>query len=378
MIYLDYSATTPIDEEVLETFNKTSKKYWANPNSMHKLGVEAKKLIDASTDQIASILGVKSTEIIYTSGASESNNLAIIGIADKYKNRGRHIITSDYEHSSIYGPIGYLQKNDFDVDFVKGNENGKITIDSLKKLIRDDTILISITAVNSEIGIVEDVEEIGKFIKENYPKIFFHVDITQAIGKIKINLENIDLASFTAQKFFGFKGVGGLVKKEKIVIEPIIHGGKSTTIYRSGTPATQLIASMAKAIRLVNNDLDKHYEYVTKLNNKIRSELSKYDNVYINSPDDALPYILNISVLKVKPEVMQHALEMYDVYVSTQTACSNSSAMSPGVFALTNDQERAKSSIRISLSYKTTEEEVDEFLKIFDKCYNKLISIKDN
>ena len=135
---------------------------------------------------------------------------------------------------------------------------------------------------------------------------------------------------------------------------------------------------MAKAIRLVNNDLDKHYEYVAKLNNKIRSELSKYDNVYINSPDDALPYILNISVLKVKPEVMQHALEMNDVYVSTQTACSNSSAMSPGVFALTNDQERAKSSIRISLSYKTTEEEVDEFLKIFDKCYNKLTNIKDN
>ena len=376
MIYLDYSATTPVDKDVLDTFNKASLEYWANPNSMHDLGVKAKKLIDASTDQIASILGVKSSEIIYTSGASEANNLAIIGICEKYKNRGHHIITTEFEHSSVFGPVSFLQKNGYDVDFVKIDKNGNIDIENLESLIRDDTILVSITAVSSELGIIEDVEKIGLLLKK-YPKLFFHVDATQAIGKFKIDFTNIDLVSFSAQKFFGIKGVGALIKKDGINIEPLIHGGKSTTIYRSGTPATQLIASMAKAMRLVSTDLDKHYEYVSKLNKKIRGVLSKYPKVRINSPDGALPYILNISVLGVKPESMQHALESDEVYVSTQTACSVKNAESSAVYALTHDHERSKSSIRISLSFKTTEEEVDLFLKIFDKHYNKLTNIKE-
>lgn len=375
MIYLDYSATTPVDKEVVETFSKACLNYWANPNSLHKMGVEAKKLIDASTEQIANILGVKTSEIIYTSGASEANNLAIVGIAEKFQNRGKHIITTNFEHSSVLGPVGYLQRKGFDIDFIDTDENGKIDLNKLKSMIRDDTILVSITAVNSEIGIIEDVEEIGRMLKE-YPKLFFHVDITQAVGKIKIDLTNIDLASLSAQKFFGIKGVGALIKKENIQIEPIIHGGKSTTIYRSGTPATQLIASMAKAMRLVSNDLDKHYEYVTSINRKVREELSKYEKVRINSPEDALPYILNISILGVKPEVMQHALEEYDVYISTQTACATKNTESPSVYALTHDKDRASSSVRISLSYKTTEEEIDEFIKAFDKCYNKLTNIK--
>ena len=376
MIYLDYSATTPVDKEVLDTFNKASLEYWANPNSMHDLGVKAKQLIDASTKQIASILDVKPSEIIYTSGASEANNLAVLGICEKYKNRGRHIITSNFEHSSVLGPVGFLQKNGYDVDFVKTDDFGKIDIDNLKSLIRDDTILVSITAVSSELGIIEDVENIGLLLKE-YPKLFFHVDATQAIGKYKIDFTNIDLVSFSAQKFFGIKGVGALIKKEGINVEPLIHGGKSTTIYRSGTPATQLIASMAKAMRLVSTDLDRHYKYVSKLNKKIRDNLIKYPKVKINSPDDALPYILNISVLGVKPESMQHALESDGVYVSTQTACSVKNAESSAVYALTHDHERSKSSIRISLSFKTTEEEVYSFLKIFEKHYNKLTGIKD-
>ena len=375
MIYLDYSATTPVDKEVVETFSKACLNYWANPNSLHKMGVEAKKLIDASTEQIANILGVKTSEVIYTSGASEANNLAIVGIAEKFQNRGKHIITTNFEHSSVLGPVGYLQRKGYDIDFIDTDENGKIDIDKLRSMIRDDTILVSITAVNSEIGIIEDVEEIGKMLKE-FPKLFFHVDITQAVGKIKIDLTNIDLASLSAQKFFGIKGVGALIKKESIQIEPIIHGGKSTTIYRSGTPATQLIASMAKAMRLVSSDLDKHYECVTNINKKLREELSKYEKVRINSPEDALPYILNISILGVKPEVMQHALEEYDVYISTQTACATKNTESPSVYALTHDKERASSSVRISLSYKTTEEEIDGFIKAFDKCYNKLTNIK--
>ena len=375
MVYLDYSATTPVDSEVIRTFSKVCEDYWANPNSLHKEGVKANSLIDAATNQIANILGVKPSEVIYTSGGSESNNMALKGICLKYQNRGKHIITTDFEHSSIYGPISYLQKQGFDVDFVKTLDNGKVDIEHLKSLIRDDTILVSITAVNSEIGIVEPIEEIGVLLRD-YPKIFYHVDMTQSVGKMKINLKDIDLASFSAHKFFGVKGIGVLVKKENINIEPIIHGGKSTTIYRSGTPATPLIASISKALRLVSTDMDKHYTYVKDMNDRVRKELLKYDLVKINSPEDALPYILNISVLGVKPEVLLHALEEDDVYISTQTACSSKTDESKAVLALTKDSERSKSSVRISLSYKTTEEEINEFLKVFDKCYNRLTTLR--
>ena len=375
MVYLDYSATTPVDSEVIRTFSKACEDYWANPNSLHKEGVKANSLINAATEQIASILGVKTSEIIYTSGASESNNTAIKGICLKYKNRGKHIITTEFEHSSIYGPISYLQKQGFDVDFVKTLDNGKVDIEHLKSLIRDDTILVSITAVNSEIGIIEPIEEIGLMLRD-YPKIFYHVDMTQSIEKMKLDLTNIDLASFSAHKFFGVKGIGVLVKKENINIEPIIHGGKSTTIYRSGTPATPLIASVSKALRLVNTDMDKHYDYVKKINTYVREQLGKYDLVKVNSPDDALPYILNISVLGVKPEVLLHSLEEDEIYISTQTACSSKTDESKAVFALTKDSERSKSSVRISLSYKTTEDEIEEFLKVFDKCYKKLTTLR--
>ena len=375
MIYLDYSATTPVDNEVIRTFSKACEEYWANPNSLHKEGIKANCLINAATEQIAKLLGVKSSEIIYTSGASESNNLAIKGICDKYSNRGKHIITTEFEHSSIYGPISYLQKKGFDVDFVKTDEAGKVDLDDLKRLIRDDTILVSVTAVNSEIGIIEPIEEIGKILKD-YPKCFFHVDMTQSVGKIKLDLSCVDLASFSAHKFFGVKGIGVLVKKESINLEPIIHGGKSTTIYRSGTPATPLIASISKALRLVCKDIDNNYKYVASLNKKIRDGLDKYEKVKVNSPDDSLPYILNISVIGVKPEVLLHALEEDDVYISTQTACSSKTDESKAVYALTKDSDRSKSSVRISLSYKTTEEEINQFLKIFDKCYNRLTTLR--
>ncbi len=370
MIYLDYSATTPVNEEVLDTFVKVSRDFPGNPNSLHSLGVSSRELIDASTKQIADILKVKPSEIIYTSGASESNNTAIKGICLQYQNRGKHIITTNFEHSSIYGPISYLQTLGFEVDFVKTDANGIVDLDDLKSLLRDDTILVSITAVNSEIGIVEPIEEIGKILKD-YPKCFFHSDLTQIIGKKEINLENVDLASFSAHKFFGLKGIGGLIKKDKINLVPLIHGGKSTTIYRSGTPAVALIASFAKALRLAYVDIEKHYNYVTKLNNMVKEELEKYSNIHINSNNKCSPYILNLSVMGIKPETMLHALEEEEIFISTQTACSSGNSYSKAVYSLTNDKELASSSIRISLSYVTKEEEIkiflDKFIKIVDK-----------
>ena len=370
MVYLDYSATTPINQEVLESFNKASLNFIGNPNSLHKLGVDAKNLIDSATAQIADIMKVKPEEIIYTSGSSESNNTAIKGIALKYQNRGKHIITTKLEHSSVIAPITYLQNNGFDVDFVELDSNGLVNLDNLKSLMRDDTILVSINSVNSEVGVLQPIDEIGKIIKE-YPKCFFHVDMTQSVGKVNISLENVDLASFSAHKFYGPKGIGVLIKKEKVQIESLIHGGKSTTVYRSGTPALPLIVSLSKALRLAMNNINEKYDYIKILNDSLKSELSKYKDVFINSNNYSIPHILNLSIIGVKPETMLHALEEYDIYISTQSACS-SGGTSTAVMSITNDIERAKSSIRISLSSLTTTEEIDYFLDAFSKCYKHL------
>ncbi|MBQ6282422.1 MAG: cysteine desulfurase [Bacilli bacterium] len=371
MVYLDYSATTPANKEVLDTFVKASEKYIGNPNSLHKLGTDAKNLIDSATNQIKEILKTDK-EVIYTSGSSESNNLVIKGICSRYKNRGNHIIISPFEHSSIVAPVNYLMDRGFEVDFVNLDENGMVDLNHLKSLMRDTTILVSIASVNSEIGLLQPIEEIGKIVKE-YPKCYFHSDMTQSIGKVNVPMDNVDFISFSAHKFFGVKGIGVLLKKSSIVIDPLIHGGKSTTVYRSGTPALPLIASLSKALRLAYNDFDKKYYHVLELNKYLKDNLKKYGNVFINSNDYSIPHILNISVIGVKPETMLHALEEYEIYISTQSACSSSNTVSKAVLNLTHDEERAKSSIRISISYLTTKKEIDLFLDAFDKCYNKLV-----
>ena len=200
MIYLDYSATTPVNDQVLESYIKASQNFIGNPNSLHRLGIEANQLINDATEQVANLLHIRPSEIIYTSGSSESNNTAIKGIALKYQNRGKHIITTELEHSSVIAPLQYLMDLGFEVDFVKLDSNGKIDLEHLKSLLREDTILVTIASVSSELGILQPIEEIGKLLKE-YPKCFFHVDLTQSIGKVNLSLENIDLASFSAHKF---------------------------------------------------------------------------------------------------------------------------------------------------------------------------------
>ncbi len=364
MIYLDYSATTPVDSEVIDTYSKVCRDFIGNPNSLHKLGLEAKKLIDASTSQIAKILGIKNSELIYTSGASEANNMAIKGVVSKYSNRGKHVITTELEHSSIVAPLNYLQSKGYEVDFVKLDENGLVDLDNLKELLRDDTVLVSIASVNSEVGIKQDLKKISEVIRSN-PKTIFHSDVTQSIGKEKIDLSYVDLASMSCQKFFGMKGIGALYKKEGLVIDPLIHGGKSTTIFRSGTPATPLIASFAKALRLVYEDFDKKDKYVHELNDYFKDKLSNLD-IEINSNQYCVPQVVNMSIKGIKPEVMQHALEEYEIYISTQTACSTGD-YSRAVYAVTHDKKRASHSIRVSLSYKTTYEEIDDFIDVFSK-----------
>ncbi len=376
MVYLDYSATTPVNEDVLHSYMEASIKYPGNPNSLHKLGVDSKDLIKKSTHQIAQILSVKDDEVIYTSGSSESNNLAIKGIALMYQNRGKHIITTELEHSSIYGPLNFLVGQGFEISFINLKEDGTVDLNHLKSLLREDTILVTVNAVNSELGIVQPISEIGELLK-NYPKCYFHVDMTQLVGKRKVNCENIDLISFSAHKFYGLKGIGGLIKKEKVELEPIIHGGKSTTKYRSGTPALALIVSISKALRLANSSLEEKYAEVESKNKYLRDRLRYYENVRINSPEQSLPHILNISILGVKPETMLHALEEKEIYVSTQSACSSSHAESKAVLAVTHDKACAQSSIRISLSHLTTNEELEYFLTVFDECYQKLTKLME-
>ena len=217
MIYLDYSATTPVDKSVIDTYSKVCSDYIGNPNSLHKLGLKSKELIDASVRQIASILKVLPEEVIFTSGASEANNLAIKGICSKYKNRGRHIITTKLEHSSVTKAISYLEENGFSVDYVNLLDDGTVDLVDLDNKITDDTILVSIVAVNSEVGVIQPLDKISEVIRK-YPKVYFHSDVTQAIGKLKINLNCVDLASFSAQKFFGMKGIGCLIKRKKLLL----------------------------------------------------------------------------------------------------------------------------------------------------------------
>ena len=265
MIYLDYSATTPPDKRVLNTYNKVCLEYPGNSNSLHRLGIEAKELEDYATKRISELLKLKDKEIIYTSGSTESNNQAIKGICSKYQNRGRHIITTYLEHSSIKSTMNYLQDKGFTIDYVRLDDNGEVDLEKLQKLLKDDTKLVSICAVDSELGIKQPISKIKDILKD-YPKCFFHVDCTQALGKINIDFSNIDLASVSLHKIYGLKGIGMLIKNKKLVLEPIIHGGKSTTIYRSGTPPLPLIVSSMKAIDLIIPNIDNNYKYINNLN----------------------------------------------------------------------------------------------------------------
>mgnify|MGYP004653438007 CR=1 FL=1 len=371
MIYLDYSATTKPDEKVIEVYNKVAREYYANSNSLHSLGIKSKELEEYATNKIAKLLKVKPTEIIYTSGASESNNQALKGICFKYKQRANHIITTKLEHSSITETVKYLTENGFVVDYVNILENGEVDLEHLKQLINDNTLLVSICAVDSELGIKQPIEKISHIVK-CYPKCYLHVDCTQAIGKINIDLSKVDLASISAHKIYGFKGIGLLYKKENIEIDPLIHGGKSTTVYRSGTPALPLIVSMMKALELIIPKVEENYNKVKILNDLVKDNLTKYSKVHINSTEKSIPYVINFSIKDIKPETFVHALDEKNIYISTKSACSKANTMSESVYSVTKNKDYASTSLRISLSYLTTEKEIEEFTKAFDECYKKL------
>lgn len=360
-VYLDYSATTMVDNNVLEKFNELVKNNYANPNSIHDLGLSSKSIIDKSINNICSYFNIDKDEIIFTSGSSESNNTVIKGVIDGSKRK--KIITTYLEHSSILSPLSYLQSKGYIVEFVKLDSNGLVDIEDLKSKLDSNTLLVTISYVNSELGILFNTKEVFKVVKDYDKEIYTHSDITQGLGKVNINLDNIDMASFSGHKIYTFKGIGGLIKKKDIKIVPLIHGGRSTSIYRSGTPSTEFIYSLSCAFDLFKDSIDTKYNYVKELNNRIRNVLSMYDNIYINSTDNSIPHILNFSIIGKDSNRIQKYFNDRGIYISTKSACSSDKNMSMVVKNMYNE-ERALSSVRVSISYKTTYEEIDYFIDV--------------
>lgn len=374
MIYLDYSATTPVLPEVLDSYNKVTNEYFGNPNSLHNLGLKSRELLNSATRQVSELLNIDVSEFSFTSGATESNNLAIIGACLANKDKGNHIIVSKLEHPSIYKIVDYLVSIGFKVSYVNNTVEGVIDFEDLKRKMNEDTILISICAVNSETGIRQPLRTIKQVINKYNKNILLHSDITQALGKVSINFNDFDLASASGHKIYAPKGIGLFYKKKNVKCQKLLHGTDES--YHPGTPALPLIVSFSKALRISLHELDKKLEIVSKWNEKLVKKLSTYPNIKINQSKYSIPHILNISLMDIKPETFIHAMERHEIYISSNTACS-SGKLSTSVMALYNDRLRAETTIRISLSCMTKLEEITVFINTFNGVYEKLHSLNE-
>ena len=364
VIYLDNAATSKVHPEVLESFNQITLKYFANPSSIHALGQEAQRLLEKSREQILNLFNLKHHEVIFTSGATEANNLAIKGYAFANRGRGNHIITTAIEHPSVLNTVKQLEKYGFEVTILPVNEKGIIEVNSLKAAIKDDTILVSIMSVNNETGAINPIKEVGEILKD-YPKIAFHVDMTQAIGKIDIPLDNIDLFSFAGHKIHGLLGSGALIKEKKIILEPLNNGGGQENNLRSGTNTLALSASLAKALRLAINTQKENYEKVSRLRDYLLSYLKDNpDKYHLNSFDLANPYIVNFSLLEHKASVVVEALSNKGIMVSSLSAChSKNEDYSYVIYAMNQDMKLAHNTIRVSFSYENTVDDVNALIR---------------
>ena len=374
MIYLDYSATTPVLPEVLDSYNKVTNEYFGNPNSLHNLGLKSRELLNSATRQVSELLNIDVSEFSFTSGATESNNLAIIGACLANKDKGNHIIVSKLEHPSIYKIVDYLVSIGFKVSYVNNTVEGVIDFEDLKRKINEDTILVTICAVNSETGIRQPLRTIKQVINKYNKNILLHSDITQALGKVSINFNDFDLASASGHKIYAPKGIGLFYKKKNVKCQKLLHGTDES--FHPGTPALPLIVSFSKALRISLHELDKKLEIVEKWNDKLVKKLSTYPNIKINKSKYSIPHILNISLMDIKPETFIHAMERHEIYISSNTACS-SGKLSTSVMALYNDRLRAETTIRISLSCMTKLEEITVFINTFNGVYEKLHSLSE-
>jgi len=363
MIYLDHSATTKVHPEVMESFSRANEHFWANASSLHHFGAIAENVLFKSSRQILDLLEATNHSVIYTSGATESNNLAIKGLAQL--NPGGHIITTAVEHPSVLEVCHELEKEGWQVSYLDSLTSEIELLNQLENLVQKNTFLVTCMHVNSEMGLVLPIKKIGELLVK-YPRIKFHVDAVQSVGKIPINIDdyNIDLLSLSAHKIYGIKGVGALILKRNLLLKPQVIGGGQMDGIRSGTVNVAGGVSLAKALRLVIENQLTAYERVLEIFNKTRNSLNAIDGVYVNSVfDSQSPYIINFYIEGIKAETMVHALADRKIYISAKSACS-SKLQKPSVVmkALGFTEKIAINGLRVSFAQNTTLEEVEEFI----------------
>lgn len=364
MVYLDHSATTKIDEEVMDTYLRANHNFWGNASSLHNFGALAEQVLLKSSRQILDLLNANDHQVVFTSGATESNNLAIKGLAAN--NLKGHLITTKIEHPSVYEVCLELERKGLRISYLDVTQPTKAIVRQLETLIKKDTFLVSCMHVNSEMGLVLPIKEMGEVIAK-HPRVKFHVDAVQSVGKLPVDIQSaqIDLLSASAHKIHGIKGVGCLLVRRGLSLEPQIVGGGQMDGIRSGTVNVAGAASFAKAMRLVIESRQESFEHIGNLFDYTVKQLDKIEGVQVNSKFvDQSPYIVNFYVAGVRGETMVHALEAHEVYLSAKSACSSKSKQPSYVLlALGYDEQVAMESLRVSFAHDSTRQEVDRFLE---------------
>ena len=380
MIYFDNSATTKPYPEALATYTEVASKIWGNPSSLHNLGSQATRILEASRKQIASFLGKKAEEIYFTSGGTEGDNWAIKGVAFEKAPYGKHIIVSAIEHPAVKESALWLQGQGFEVDIAPVDARGFVQVEELEKLLRPDTTLVSIMAVNNEVGSIQPIQAIAALLADR-PTITFHVDGVQALAKISTALclpDRVDLATFSSHKFHGVRGVGFLYLKEGKKISPLLTGGGQEKDLRSTTENLAGIAATAKALRLAMERQEDFEHKCHQLKEVIREELAHYPDVMVFSGDEGFAsHILTFGIKGVRGEVIVHAFEEYEIYISTTSACSSKAGKPAGtLIAMGVDKALAQTAVRLSLDLENDMSQVEQFLTKFKLIYEKTRKVR--
>lgn len=380
MIYFDNSATTKPYPEALATYTEVATRIWGNPSSLHNLGSQATRILEASRKQIAELIGKKAEEIYFTSGGTEGDNWVLKGVAFEKAPYGKHIIVSDIEHPAIKESAAWLKTQGFEVDYAPVDARGFVKVDELARLLRPDTTLVSVMAVNNEIGSIQPIHDIATLL-EDRPTISFHVDAVQALAKVATESylpERVDFATFSSHKFHGLRGVGFVYIKEGKKITPLLTGGGQEKEMRSTTENVAGIAATAKALRLAMENQEAFASKTQQMKEVIRKELASYPDVTIFSGEDYFaPHILTFGIKGVRGEVVVHAFEEFDIYISTTSACSSKAGKPAGtLIAMGVDKSIAQTAVRLSLDFENDMSQVEQFLTKFKLIYEKTRKVR--
>lgn len=380
MIYFDNSATTKPYPEALATYTEVVTRIWGNPSSLHNLGSQATRILEASRKQIAELIGKKAEEIYFTSGGTEGDNWILKGVAFEKAPYGKHIIVSDIEHPAIKESAAWLKTQGFEVDYAPVDARGFVKVDALASLLRPDTTLVSIMAVNNEIGSIQPIHEIAALL-EDRPTISFHVDAVQALAKVATEVylpERVDFATFSSHKFHGLRGVGFVYIKEGKKITPLLTGGGQEKEMRSTTENVAGIAATAKALRLAMENQEVFASKTQQMKEVIRKELANYPDVTVFSGEDHFaPHILTFGIKGVRGEVVVHAFEEFDIYISTTSACSSKAGKPAGtLIAMGVDKSVAQTAVRLSLDLENDMSQVEQFLTKFKLIYEQTRKVR--